>query len=65
MRSLAGPLCGEIERTADQIAAGTADPAAQLAAAVLVFLGLGAVAILVLVRKLFFTPAIDSGPGSS
>jgi hypothetical protein len=32
MRSLVGPLCGEIERTADQIAAGTADPAVRRAA---------------------------------
>ena len=32
MRSLVGPLCGEIERTADQIAAGTSDPAVRRAA---------------------------------
>ena len=32
MRSLVGPMCGEIERTADQIAAGTADPAVRRAA---------------------------------
>src|SRR4249920_406059 len=32
MRSLVGPMCGEIERTADQIAAGTSDPAVRRAA---------------------------------
>jgi hypothetical protein len=32
MRSLVGPMCGEIERTADRIAAGTADPAVRRAA---------------------------------
>ena len=32
MRSLVGPMCGEIERTADQIAAGTADPGIRKAA---------------------------------
>ena len=32
MRSLVGPMCGEIERTADQIAAGTSDPAVRKAA---------------------------------
>jgi hypothetical protein len=32
MRSLVGPMCGEIERTADQIAAGTGDPAVRKAA---------------------------------
>jgi hypothetical protein len=32
MRSLVGPMCGEIERTADQIAAETADPAVRRAA---------------------------------
>ena len=32
MRSLVGPMCGEIERTADQIAAGTTDPAVRRAA---------------------------------
>jgi hypothetical protein len=32
MRSLVGPLCGEIERTADQIAAETTDPAVRKAA---------------------------------
>jgi hypothetical protein len=32
MRSLVGPMCGEIERTADQIAAGTTDPAVRKAA---------------------------------
>jgi hypothetical protein len=32
MRSLVGPMCGEIERTADQIAAGTADPEVRRAA---------------------------------
>ena len=32
MRSLVGPMCGEIERAADQIAAGTADPAVRRAA---------------------------------
>jgi len=32
MRSLVGPMCGEIEHTADQIAAGTADPAVRRAA---------------------------------
>jgi hypothetical protein len=31
MRSLVGPMCGEIERTADQIAAGTSDPAVRRA----------------------------------
>ena len=32
MRSLVGPMCGEIEQTADQIAAQTADPAVRRAA---------------------------------
>jgi len=32
MRSLVGPMCGEIERTADQIAAGATDPAVRKAA---------------------------------
>ena len=32
MRSLVGPMCGEIERAADEIAAGTADPAVRRAA---------------------------------
>ena len=32
MRSLVGPMCGEIERAADQIAAATADPAVRRAA---------------------------------
>jgi len=32
MRSLVGPMCGQIERTADQIAAGTTDPAVRRAA---------------------------------
>jgi hypothetical protein len=32
MRSLVGPMCGEIEQTADQIAARTADPATRRAA---------------------------------
>ena len=32
MRSLVGPMCGEIERSADQIATGTADPAVRRAA---------------------------------
>jgi hypothetical protein len=32
MRSLVGPMCGEIERTADEIASGTADPAVRRAA---------------------------------
>ena len=32
MRSLVGPMCGEIERTADQIAAETADPGVRKAA---------------------------------
>jgi hypothetical protein len=32
MRSLVGPMCGEIERTADQIAAGASDPAVRKAA---------------------------------
>jgi hypothetical protein len=32
MRSLVGPMCGEIERTADEIAAGTTDPAVRKAA---------------------------------
>ena len=32
MRSLVGPMCGEIERAADQIAAGTDDPAVRRAA---------------------------------
>jgi hypothetical protein len=32
MRSLVGPMCGEIERAADEIAAGTVDPAVRRAA---------------------------------
>jgi len=32
MRSLVGPMCGEIERAADEIAAGTTDPAVRRAA---------------------------------
>ena len=32
MRSLVGPMCGEIERAADEIAAGTAEPAVRRAA---------------------------------
>ena len=32
MRSLVGPMCGEIERAADEIAAGAADPAVRRAA---------------------------------
>ena len=32
MRSLVGPMCGEIEQAADQIAAGTTDPAVRRAA---------------------------------
>ncbi len=32
MRSLVGPMCGEIERTADEIAAATTDPAVRRAA---------------------------------
>ena len=32
MRSLVGPMSGEIERTADQIIAGTSDPAVKRAA---------------------------------